>query len=271
MSLEVIEVVQNGNKYLDLTPPDSAHADFSFNEERFRLGKDGILLKCKKKMEEFPNTCSSIVTVLSKIDNPVPDYLHWRMNYIPMVLSFYSTYTPEDGKVHEMVQAQFKYSTLDISNRQCISELKFNSGDCFGMNTTREPRTPQDPPAGPDWMTPVHVVPPGGFPETTPSPTTTPAPAPAPTPGGMGVGGVILILLILALLGGAVFFFLRRQRLLQEEQSLRNAREVGLNWEILRDATLRHTRWKNQQSTFGLNFSLKCFFFWTYISFKNLE
>ena len=224
MSLEFVDL--QFHKLVDVTPPDPAHADFSLDPERFQLGSGNHTnftfdLSCKKNVEEFPNTCDGVVTFSSWVKDEM-GLARWQFLY--MVLSFYSTYTPEDGKVHEMVQAQFKYKTLNRWYRKCTSEVKFLSGDCFGMSTTREPRTPQDPPAGPDWMTPVHVVPPGGFPETTPAPT----PEPTPAPGGMGVGGVILILLILALMGGAAFFFLRRRRLMQE-QSLCDAREVELH------------------------------------------
>ena len=213
--------------------PDPSKADFSLDTEKYQFAKDEYILDCEKSVEEFPNTCEGSMTMLSWHDNG-----HWNRVYFRMALIFYSTYTPEDGKVHEKVQAQFLYGRNYKTH--CTAELKFNSGECFGMTSTREPRPPQDPsPLGEGW-TEIHVVqppptapPPPTTSSTTESPTSTPEPTPEPAPGPTLAqrwgGPVILTLLFLALLIGCAVFFLRRQRLLQEEQALRTAREVELN------------------------------------------
>ena len=238
---------QKGVKEVNVTPPDSAHADFQLDPKKFRIKEDEIPLRCERNAEEFPNACSGYFEVQNLESG-------WKQNLMKMVLYVYSTYAPEDGKIHEMGQAEFRYMKWEPNDDDldeggfyfCTATIKFNSGECFGMSTTREPRAPQDPPIiwDADWESVKVVHPPTTTSSTTttttttssttpepipptPAPTAAPTPAPnegAPNEGGMGAGTVILILLILALIGGVAGFFFRRQRLLQEEEALRDAR-----------------------------------------------
>ena len=207
-----------GRSKVSIVPPDPDKADFRLDPNQFRLDEPEFNLDCNRSVETFPNACGGLVEISYKRGEE-----HWTTRMFPVALFVYSSYT--DGKTREIVHAKFFYQEgKDNIWHECSAETKFLSGECFGMSTTREPRVPEDPPVilegGREWWKRIHVV----------QPPPTPEPTPAPTPaGGGGAGTVILILLILALIGGAAAFFLRRQRLMQEEQSLRNAREVELN------------------------------------------
>ena len=208
-----------GKTKVGIVPPDPDKADFRLDPNQFRFDEPEFNLDCNHSVETFPNACGGTVKISYKRGEE-----HWTTRTFGVALFVYSSYT--DGKTREIVHAKFLYEEgKDNIWHECSAETKFLSGECFGMSTTREPRVPEDPPVlfiegGREKWKPIHVV----------QPPPTPEPTPAPTPaGGGGAGTVILILLILALIGGAAAFFLRRQRLMQEEQSLRNAREVELN------------------------------------------
>ena len=214
-----------GKTSVGITPPNPDKADFKLDPDRYRFKlskeKPEFDLNCKNSVETFPNACNGYVIAQGKNNNG-----GWRDRNFQVALFVCSNYT--DGKTREIVHAKFKYRDRKDEWQECDAETKFLSGECFGMSTTREPRVPEDPPVLEGW-TPMKVVPAPAT--TTPEPTPAPAPTPpAPThSGGGGAWTVILILVILGLIGGAAAFFLRRQRLMQEEQSLRNAREVELN------------------------------------------
>ncbi|CAL1141981.1 unnamed protein product [Cladocopium goreaui] len=207
-----------GKTKVGIVPPDPDKADFRLDPNQFRFDEPEFNLDCNHSVETFPNACGGFMEISYKRGEE-----HWTTRTFGVALFVYSSYT--DGKTREIVHAKFLYEEgKDNIWHECSAETKFLSGECFGMSTTREPRVPEDPPVlsmgGREKWKPIHVV----------QPPPTPEPTPAPTPaGGGGAGTVILILLILALIGGAAAFFLRRQRLMQEEQSLRNAREVELN------------------------------------------
>ena len=103
LSPMIVSDVAEGVHQVLVSPPDSAQADFQFDPKKFRFSEHETLLQCKSNVKEFPNACGGDFTV----EAWQYDYL-WNRNFMYMALCFYSTYTPEDGKIHEMVQAQFR-------------------------------------------------------------------------------------------------------------------------------------------------------------------
>ncbi|CAL1145018.1 unnamed protein product [Cladocopium goreaui] len=120
-------VAHQGVKEVNVTPPDSARADFQLDPEKFRFSEDEIPLKCQRNAEEFPNACIGDFGV-QNLDRT------WKKHGMKMALYVYSTYTPEDGKIHEMGEAKFRYmESVDLGGgfRVCTAKIKFTQGNAL--------------------------------------------------------------------------------------------------------------------------------------------